>query len=452
MANNIDPAKVVWDDEPTNAGKIVWDDGPKVPAESNMPWGEVAVNALANTPKSAIEYGKNILTPLIHPVDTVTGIRDLAFGGLGKIIPGADVGDQQQKFDAFRQMLADRYGGYENIKRTIATDPVGSLADVSSVLTGGGSLAAKLPGMAGKIGSTAAAAGRIAEPVNLVKQGVGGLAGALVPKDMPMRLYESALKPGAPTKRFTREQQLEALRAGLAEGVMPNAKGLTKVQDLIDGINDQIIGKIDDLGGKNVRIDTGQVVKGLDLATEFFGDLPGATKYIDEINTIKADVLQRHGNYIPIDQAQKIKQKIGTLIRREYGQLSSVATEARKGIAYGIKEEIQFMFPEIKDLNARESLMLRLEPMIEKAVSRIDKRDLIGIGTPIAGAAAGVVTGSPKAGLVALAAKSVMDNPGVKAYIAIALNKAKKGGMSPGFVEQRLAAYWAGKTTEQQPQ
>jgi len=36
------------------------------------------------------------------------------------------------------KMVSDRYGGWENIKKTVSEDPVGFASDVSAILTGGG--------------------------------------------------------------------------------------------------------------------------------------------------------------------------------------------------------------------------------------------------------------------------------------------------------------------------
>ena len=134
-----------------------------------------------------------------------------------------------------------------------------------------------------------------------------------------------------------------------------------------------------------------------------------------------------------------------------FGQLLKSGAGERKlirAIAYGIKTEIADIFPEITNLNKQESLMLRLEPIIEKAAARLQKRDLMGIGTPITGAAGGILTGSGKAGTTIMLTKAVLDHPSVKTYLAILLNKANKGGIKPGFVEERLAAYWADKMRE----
>ena len=74
----------------------------------------------------------------------------MALGGVQKLIPGEQ--GSEQYADAMGQFVKDRFGGVENIKKTIAEDPVGLLGDVAGLLTGGGMAAAKGAGLAGKAG------------------------------------------------------------------------------------------------------------------------------------------------------------------------------------------------------------------------------------------------------------------------------------------------------------
>lgn len=221
-------------------GKYDTPDKPSLPGDkiSTQPlsWGDVAKSAVTNTPNSAVDFAKNIVQPIIHPVDTLNSIRDIAFGGLGKIIPGADVGNQQAKFDAFKKALADRYGGVENIKRTIATDPVGSVADISTLLTGGGALVAKAPGLVGKIGTGAKIAGSAIDPINLTAKAltpVVGLGGKVVSgttgfttgagKESVKKAYEAGLNNIPEFKQTLRDMPLEGLRVE-AQGSLQSIK------------------------------------------------------------------------------------------------------------------------------------------------------------------------------------------------------------------------------------
>lgn len=139
---------------------------------------EYAGKTISNIPGSAGEFIKNTAQPILHPIDTAENLGALGKGVLQKT--GLVKGDDSVKYaDAVGKFLVDRYGSVEAVKKTLQEDPVGLAADVSIVLSGGGSLGARLPGVAGKVGEVAAAAGRAVDPltaVGKVAKGAGKLA------------------------------------------------------------------------------------------------------------------------------------------------------------------------------------------------------------------------------------------------------------------------------------
>lgn len=152
------------------------------PAEANsMTWGEAGMQAVGNIPQSAADFAGNIYQAVRHPVDTGKNLYS-AFRGAVRQIPGAMPYSDPKKIESEQRdiktaqavggMFADRYGGTENIKRTLATDPVGLLADASTVLTGGGSLAAKAPGIVGKGGRAIQAVGRAVDPMTIAGKAI----------------------------------------------------------------------------------------------------------------------------------------------------------------------------------------------------------------------------------------------------------------------------------------
>jgi hypothetical protein len=134
------------------------------PDYGKMSAGEIATSALKAVPGSAVQFGKDIAQPVMHPIDTATNIGNIGKGVLQKlgIMEGKDA---EPYADAVGKFLVDRYGSGEAIKKTIATDPVGMAADLSTVLSGGGTAAARVPGVAGKLGKVAATAGRLTDPL-----------------------------------------------------------------------------------------------------------------------------------------------------------------------------------------------------------------------------------------------------------------------------------------------
>lgn len=175
-------------------------------------WSDVPGEALKNAPASAARLAENVVTPLLHPVDTAKAAGDLAVGLRSKAQAPTDAvvnwvrrqfdpegaaaskaarekyrTQQEGTADAVGQAIIDRYGSGEAVKNTLATDPVGALADAASVLTLGGGLAAKAPGMIGQAGRGAAAVGSAIDPVanagraaELAAKGIGYAASSVL--------------------------------------------------------------------------------------------------------------------------------------------------------------------------------------------------------------------------------------------------------------------------------
>jgi len=174
---------------------------PAKPAPATQPrrWSDVPVEAIGNVPASAGRFAKGIYDAVTDLPGTATAIGDLAYGGFrhaaNAVSPriaqtleptgpseGATRAEQvaSQAWAALRQ----RYGSEEGWKKTLATDPVGALADLSTVATGGSMLAPKAATIA-KLGAAAPIVsglvkgaefvGKYADPVQLAASTVSGL-------------------------------------------------------------------------------------------------------------------------------------------------------------------------------------------------------------------------------------------------------------------------------------
>lgn len=143
-----------------------------IAAPKPLSYGEVAKQAFINTPKSAMQFAQDIAQPFIHPIETATSIVDIGKGVIQKVrelsppeARGSAPAMDTAAANAVGDFFVKRYGGIENLKNTIATDPVGFASDAAAILTGGGTLAAKAPGIIGKAGSLAASTGRLVDPL-----------------------------------------------------------------------------------------------------------------------------------------------------------------------------------------------------------------------------------------------------------------------------------------------
>ena len=88
------------------------------------------------------------------------------------------VAGQQQLASGVGQFFMDRYGNTEALKKTIATDPVGTLGDAATVLTAGGAGLARAPGKLASVTSKGLLkAGNAVNPISAVTKSAGLLAG-----------------------------------------------------------------------------------------------------------------------------------------------------------------------------------------------------------------------------------------------------------------------------------
>ena len=132
---------------------------------------DVALGALSNAPASAVKFAQDIVQPFLHPIDTATAIGNVGAGVAEKL--RLKRGEENIQYaDAVGEFFKQRYGSLDAAKKSFATDPVGVLADLSTVLTGGAALPARLPGAAGTVARAAGTVGRAIDPLAATAAGV----------------------------------------------------------------------------------------------------------------------------------------------------------------------------------------------------------------------------------------------------------------------------------------
>lgn len=184
---------------PTPTARQSWRNAPAV--EQDRSWLDTASEAVQNVPTSALAFGKSLVEAVTSPVQTATALADLSAGALREVTP-APIRDFIDQFEFNPEARAravetarqvggvyrQRYGSEEAIKRTLATDPVGAAADLSTIFTlgaGGARSAAAAtarvaPAAAPKLTQTANVLARGAELTNPIN--VMAKPAAIIPK------------------------------------------------------------------------------------------------------------------------------------------------------------------------------------------------------------------------------------------------------------------------------
>ena len=177
------------------------------------------VQALTNIPSSAKQFASDIITPFLSPIKTAKTIGQLVSGTVQLFTEG------EQENEALARAVGDfykqRYGSLENIKQTLATDPVGLLSDLSVVLTGGGTLAAKLPAAAGTVGKVASTVGKVVDPINVTAKGVAA-ASPIISKPVSQVL---GMTTGAGGRAISEAFQSGAEGGARADTFLDNIRG-----------------------------------------------------------------------------------------------------------------------------------------------------------------------------------------------------------------------------------
>lgn len=280
-------------------------------------------------------------------------------------------------------------------------------------------------------------AGRILNPKPAISR-------ALLMGRTPQGAYESALKPST---TISPEERAAIVETGLTEKIPVSKTGLDRIGDLIDEHNRLIKATID--ADPNRPISPARAAQNVEATRNRFATQVNPTADVSAIDSAKAEFLDQFRSKpggavrdMTAEEAQAMKQ--GTyraLGDKAYGELKGASIEAQKALARGLKEELAVQFPELKTLNASESRLLDLKPVLEKAVSRISNHQTIGLGSPVVAGAAKAMTGSSKLASAAFVVKAVLDNPVVKSRLAIALSRGAKIPYSQAIA--RVASYQA---------
>jgi hypothetical protein len=240
-------------------------------------WADVPGQAISNFGSSAAKFGGDIVDMVTSPIKTGESIYNLALGAAQKLIPDSwtDGPMGKEKYaDAMGEFFSKRYGGEDEIKRTLAQDPVGVLADFSAFLTGGGTLAAKVPMIAGKATQLAknipgaAAVGNVAGRVPGVAAAAEGVGSAA--STVGSGIARGA--EGAATAGKWMDPLYSTVRgAGAAAKTKPMAAALTAAAR----VPESLVGAMTGTGGPPIREAAASGFRGGESGKSFRGNMRG---------------------------------------------------------------------------------------------------------------------------------------------------------------------------------
>tara|TARA_R110002020_G_scaffold447878_1_gene660390 strand:+ start:2128 stop:3735 length:1608 start_codon:yes stop_codon:yes gene_type:complete len=181
---------------------------------------KVAEKNLLNAPKETIarsgkQYFSDLWQVISNPIETAKSIGQLGSSVINVIRPGEQGNEALAK--AVADYYVERYGGLNNVKQTALTDPVGFVADLSVILSGGAMLPARATGTIGKYANIVKKTGDIIEPITLT-------SAATKKAIKPVLAKTADLITGKPTMPFLQPSNIGlAYEAGKIGGLTQDA-------------------------------------------------------------------------------------------------------------------------------------------------------------------------------------------------------------------------------------
>lgn len=314
-------------------------------------------NAVTNFLPSLGRNLGDMLSAVTHPVDTVKSLGTLALSvtppyqaveSVNKLLGGQDMAPTRAK-QAVGKYYADRYGGLDKIGQTVNQDPAGFLLDLSTLLDGGGSLAAKsgtLSKVAGleKAARTVQTTGKVLDPINdilaLTSKGLKGTTKLTKPftNSIDTGVVKTANELGVelPLSATTDSNVLKFGEAVAQKGIFGDklrqqiSGAYKKLDDLTDEVTLHVVGDADLKG-------TGQAIqKGFDTfktgfheqKTRLYDSIPNEvmTSQAQTDNTLKAldEIIAQKGQSLTggqnIDFYKRLRNRIAPVEMTETPQ------------------------------------------------------------------------------------------------------------------------------------
>jgi hypothetical protein len=218
---------------------------------------------------------------------------------------------------------------------------------------------------------------------------LGGVVGGAIANGMKgtaNRLMQSAIKPTI--KQLASGDADVAVQTMLEHGINPTKAGVAKLRELMYAKNDEIA---DAIAGSNATVSKQKVIAALADVRQRFGNQVSPTADLKSIQSI-ADDFTAHpsfpGDSIPVQAAQELKKGTYKILSKKYGQVGAADTEAQKGLARGLKEEIADAVPGIQGLNEAESRLIRTLNVAERRALMELNKNPMGLAA-LAGSPAG---------------------------------------------------------------
>lgn len=198
------------------------------------PWKEVGLEAASNVPKDIWQTGKEMVggigQAIAHPIDTVTGLAKGYREFYDKAMPKGLFAQGKDLYEAYKsgQFEREMPQAEAALQRQVAERPVQTISTATLPVALAGGLAARAPGMVGRVGRVVETAAQTVDPISLATKAVAApIKGALetninVPTREELRTsarkaYDESRAAGVVVKADSFDNFVNSLRNNLVD-------------------------------------------------------------------------------------------------------------------------------------------------------------------------------------------------------------------------------------------
>ncbi|MCG7945864.1 MAG: hypothetical protein N0C84_05900 [Candidatus Thiodiazotropha taylori] len=387
------------------------------------------VEGLRNLAPSSKNLAKDLIQPVLHPIDTVEGLVKLTAGLTQKaVLPKDKEGEYEKYVDAVGEHIDYRYGSWDKFKTTLQQDPAGAIADIASVMVGGAGLA------------------------KAATKGVTRGIAKSMSRDKPVEMYQDAAKFSTTMDLGEVDKVTEVL---LKNKILPTREGTKKLAGMLTDFNGKVNKLIDNAVSSNKRIPRNAVFAEFrKLRKELGGfkaegraDLAALDNFAREMNLH----LNKFGKSVTPRQLQDFKLDMYDKINWDatYQTGTPVVQKIRKAAARSAKNSMNKAIPGLENVNTQYAELLNvLDPLI-RSTARLRNSAPVSLkdaANVVAGGSVGGVPGAITAGGVTSFLTGVP-----RARLAQALYHMQRDTSPlyrPGLTEAGLGAIQTGRLSE----
>jgi len=389
------------------------------------------LNAAANFFPSLYELGKGIVKMVVDYDensgvelkldDTLKGLSNAAIGGIANLVDkaggdaknsvgadivaalGGDVGKQQEAARGIYNFYQQRYGSAEKLQETVERDPVGFLADVAGLFSGGASAAKGLGKAAQFAGATGLASkiataqtfltrtAQVVEPLGIVPKAISATASKA---NSVLGITENLRK--LPSKAFGRDLFSGAQLEGISNKTFTKDVGERLANWGITGSLDDMTRQLSEIETKSAAaVDNALAgIKTLHRSEPLDEALEVVVKTLDNMKSEKnknllADmnrlVIKNYTSGLTLTEANRVKRTLGsvqrdaidkaasgTKISTSRGDLKNLYSDVRQFIE---DEAAKAGVKNIRELNNQNQFAMLTRKGLEKMQVGSAKRD-----------------------------------------------------------------------------